>query len=68
MDAAYYDLLNFQTNISQAAGEKTAIEKRHDFLTEYFYNFKKHNKIKGDDDYTKTTGKNPDEERKKIHL
>ncbi|MCH7782139.1 hypothetical protein IID62_03650, partial [candidate division KSB1 bacterium] len=64
----YYDLLNVQTSISQAAGEKTAIEKRHTFLKNYFTLYQDNKKIVGDDEYTKTTGKNPDEERKKINL
>lgn len=69
MNTAYHDLLNFQTNINQAAGEKTAIEKRHTFLGEYFYHFK-NNKglIKGDAEFQKQTGKNPDSERDKIKL
>ena len=41
MDKAYYDLLKFQTNISQAAGEKSSIQKRHDFLNEYYYHYNK---------------------------
>ena len=36
MHEAYHDLLKFQTSISQAAGEKTAIQKRHDFIVDYF--------------------------------
>lgn len=51
MNKEYRELLNFQTNISQAAGEKTAIQKRHDFLREYFYYFKKEKKIKGDKEF-----------------
>lgn len=66
---AYHDLLNFQTNLTQAAGEKTAIEKRHTFLGEYFYYFEKANGlIKGDEKYQKETKKNPDSERKAIKL
>jgi len=66
---AYHDLLNFQTNLTQAAGEKTAIEKRHTFLGEFFYYFEKTNGlIKGDEKYQKETKKNPNKERKKIKL
>lgn len=63
MDKEYYDLLKFQTSISQAAGEKSAIEKRQDFLSDYFYYFKKENMIKGDKEYKKATGKDPEKER-----
>lgn len=69
MHREYHDLLNFQTNITQAAGEKTAIEKRHTFLGEYFYYFKDNKGlIKGDKEYQKETKKNPDDERKTIKL
>lgn len=64
MDEAYYDLLNFQSRISSAAGEKSAIEKRHTFLKNYFSLYQDNKKIVGDDDY----GGNPDEERKSIVL
>jgi hypothetical protein len=63
MNKEYYDLLKFQTSISQAAGEKSAIEKRHDFLGDYFYYFKNEKLIKGDKEYKKATGKDPDTER-----
>lgn len=69
MNTAYHDLLNLQTNINQAAGEKTAIEKRHTFLGEYFYYFKNNDGlIKGDAEFQKQTGKNPDSEREIIKL
>jgi hypothetical protein len=66
MHPAYYDLLKFQTNVTQAAGEKSAIERRHNFLGEYFYYYKETKKIKGDDDYLKNLGKSADDERKRI--
>lgn len=68
MDKEYYDLLKFQTSISQAAGEKSAIEKRHDFLNEYFYYFNKEGMIKGDKEYKKKTAKDPDEERQEVEI
>jgi hypothetical protein len=68
MDKEYRELLNFQTNISQAAGEKTAIQKRHDFLKEYFYYYKKNKNIKGDEEYKKAKRSDPDKQREKIKL
>jgi hypothetical protein len=66
MHDAYYDLLKFQTNVTQAAGEKYAIQTRHDMLSEYFYYYKeKKGLIKGDQDYKKNTGQDPGSERKK---
>jgi hypothetical protein len=63
MDEAYYDLLKFQTHVTQAAVEKYAIQKRHEFWGEYFYIFKTQNLIKGDKEYSKSTGELPDAER-----
>lgn len=68
MDPAYYDMLKFQTNVTQAAGEKSAIERRHDFLREYFYYYKEIKKIKGDDEYQASTGNKADTERAKVKL
>jgi hypothetical protein len=68
MDSEYQDLVNFQTNVTQAAGEKTAIQKRHDFWNEYFYYYKKEKMIKGDKEYQKNKKKNPESERKNIKL
>ena len=68
MDPAYYNLLKFQTNVTQAAGEKSAIERRHDFLGEYFYYYKQTKKIKGDDEYEASTGNKADTERAKVKL
>ncbi len=67
MDEEYYDLLKFQTNITQAAAEKTAIEKRHNFLNDYFYHYSSKKEIKGDAIYKKKKG-SPDAERKSIKL
>lgn len=68
MDKPYQELLNFQTNIAQAAGEKTSIQKRHDFLSEYFYFYKENNFIKGDKEYKRETRKDPDSERSSFKL
>ena len=68
MAREYREILSFQTNITQAAGEKTAIQKRHDFLKDYFFHYKKKNEIKGDSEFKKRTGKNPDDERKRIRV
>jgi hypothetical protein len=68
MDLAYRDLLTFQTNISQAAGEKTAIQKRHNILDEYFYHFKNRNEIIGDKQYFVKTKKKPETIRENISL
>lgn len=69
MDKSYYDLLKFQTNITQAAGEKSAIQRRHDFLNEYFYYYKNKNSlIKGDEEYKQGTKKDPNKERDSIRL
>lgn len=63
MDEPYYDLLRFQTHVTQAAGEKYAIQNRHEFWIEYFNHFKTANVIKGDKEYLKKTGRSPDVER-----
>ena len=69
MHEAYWDLLKFQTNISQAAGERTSIQNRHDFLKEYFNFYKKEKGlIKGDKEYKKEIKKDPNTERRKIKL
>lgn len=48
IEARYRDLLKFQTYISQAAAEKYAVENRQKFLEDYFENYLKNGKIKGD--------------------
>lgn len=68
MHEAYYDLMNFQTNISQAAGEKYAIQNRHNFIGDYFFHYKKNNSIKGDENYSKDKGENPDDKRAHIRI
>jgi len=68
MDEPYYDLLKFQTHVTQAAGEKYAIQNRHEFWHEYFYYFKTANMIKGDQEYLANTGKPADSERNAIQL
>ncbi|MEK6780992.1 MAG: DUF262 domain-containing protein [Bacteroidota bacterium] len=69
MNRSYREILNFQTSLTQAAGEKTAIQKRHDFWRDYFKYFKEKNGlIKGDEEYKRSERKDPNEERKKIAL
>lgn len=68
MNRAYRDILNFQTSLTQAAGEKYAIQQRHDFLRSYFSYFKETGMIKGDEDYMKTENKKPDDDRNKVGL
>jgi len=66
MDEAYHYLLDFQTYVTQAAGEKYAIRNRHEFLNKSFYYYQKNNAIEGDDKYLKATGKKAEEERNLI--
>jgi hypothetical protein len=68
MDVAYYDLLKFQTNVAQAAGEKISIQNRHDFLTEYFYFYEENKSIKGDKEYKQKNRQDPDAERNHVRL
>jgi hypothetical protein len=68
MNPAYYDLVRFQTNITQAAGERSAIERRRDFLGSYFYHYKGNNAIKGDEEYRKNTGIDPEMQRRQVRL
>ena len=68
MHPAYHELLKFQTNITQAAGEKSAIERRHDFLDKYFYYYKQYNAIDGDDKYLENTNIQPEIERRRVRL
>lgn len=69
MDPEYHELLRFQTNVTQAAGEKSAIERRHEFLGEWFYYYREHKEIKGDDKYRENHDrKNPDNERDRVRF
>lgn len=68
MDAEYHYLLDFQTYVTQAAGEKYAIQNRHDFLGRGFYYYKQEKAIEGDDEYFERTGKKADEKREQIKL
>ena len=68
MHPAYYDLVRFQTNITQAAGEKSAIERRRDFIGSYFYHYRENNAIKGDEEYRESTGIDPEIERRRVRL
>ena len=68
MNRAYREILNFQTSLTQAAGEKYAIQQRHDFWRDYFSYYQETKMIKGDEDFIKSEGKKPDDERDKIEL
>ncbi len=68
IDREYRELLSFQTSVSQAAGERYAIQNRHTKLGEYYYYFKKNDRIIGDKEYKKANRKDPDQERKSIRL
>jgi len=68
MNRAYREILNFQTSLTQAAGEKYAIQQRHDFWRAYFSYYQETKMIKGDEDFIKSEGKKPDDERDKIEL
>lgn len=68
MDEAYYYLLDFQTYVTQAAGERYAIQNRHDFLDKGFYYYKQNNAIKGDDKYFESTGRKADAGREEVKL
>jgi len=65
IDQEYRDLLNFQTSVNQAAGEKSAIQIRHDYLAKAFGFFKENLFIEGDDLYESRTGNEADEQRSK---
>jgi hypothetical protein len=68
MDRSYHYLLDFQTYVTQAAGEKYAIQNRHDFLGKAFYYYKKNKAIEGDDKYFEHTKQKADKEREKVKL
>jgi len=69
MDEAYQDLLKFQTSITQAASEKYSVIRRNDFLNDYYYHYANNNlAIKGDAEYRKTTGNDPNKDREKTKL
>lgn len=63
----YREILNFQTSLTQAANEKTAIQNRHDFWRNYFSYYKKNKGlIIGDEEYNKRG--DADKEREGIEL
>lgn len=69
MHPSYHDLLKrFQTYVTQAAGEKYAIQRRHEFWREYFDYYKQENKIKGDNEYRAATGREAATDREGIRL
>jgi len=67
MDRPYRYLLEFQTYVTQAAGEKYAIRNRHKFIIENFDYFKREGIIKGDNEYNAETGKSADSERRTVN-
>ncbi len=68
MHQAYYHLLDFQTYVTQAAGERYAIQNRHNFLAKAFDFYKDKQSIQGDYEYSSDTGKAADDEREAINL
>lgn len=63
MDEVYHYLLDFQTYVTQATGEKYAVQRRYDFLDREFSYYKSNKVLKGDTEYLKATGRKPDGER-----
>lgn len=64
MDPPYhYIVVNFQNYIIQGADEKRSIEKRNEFIDLQFDFYKENSAIRGDSEYQKLTGENPDSER-----
>lgn len=68
IDRQYQELLKFQTHVTQAAGEKYSIQRRHDFWNSYFYYFEKETCIKGDKELKRDTGRDAEKERTDITL
>lgn len=68
MNKEYREILNFQTSLTQAAGEKNAIQQRHDFWRDYFSYYLKTKMIRGDENFISNEGGNPDDERNTIKL
>ncbi len=66
MHTAYHHLLNFQTYVNQAAGERYAIQRRHDYLISAFDFYKNDGGIEGDTQYLEATGNSADDERAKL--
>jgi hypothetical protein len=63
-----FDHQKLAASLSGAAGEKYSVQGRHDFLRAYFYDYKRAAKITGDEDYFRSTGKDPNRERESITL
>lgn len=66
MHPAFYHLRDFQTYVNQAAGERYAIQGRHDYLSKAFEFYKDNGMISGDAEYFKQTGVSAHEERAKL--
>ena len=65
MHSAYHHLLDFQTHVNQAAGERYAVPNRHNYLLEAFSFFKANGSIVGDDQYETEIGIKANDERSK---
>lgn len=59
---AYRDLVRLQIDITQAAVERSAVTRRHEFILRYFDHYRKHGDIIGDAGYAKDTGAKPGED------
>jgi hypothetical protein len=62
MDREYEDLLRFQTDVTQASVEKSAVTRRHEFILNYFSHYLRDNEIIGDSQYRRNKGAAPGEE------
>jgi len=62
MDREYEDLLRFQTDVTQASVEKSAVTRRHEFILNYFSNYLRNSEIIGDSQYRRNKGAAPGEE------
>lgn len=59
MDREYHNLERFQKDVTQASVERSAVERRHDFILRYFTYYLKHEEIMGDKNYKARTGNEP---------
>jgi len=61
MDPEYHYLERFQKDVTQASVEKSAVERRHEFIHRYFTDYLKDKEIVGDKKYKDRTGYEPGE-------
>ena len=59
MDPEYHDLIRFQTDVTQASVEKSAVARRHEFIHRYFSHYQKFGDMPGDKQYKERTGSPP---------